>query len=76
MLQERAFANEKIEFVWNTVVTEIVGDESGKVTGVKTLDTHDRRDRGLETDGVFIFVGHLPNNDCSRANWSWTRTAI
>ncbi len=63
LLQERAFANEKIEFVWNTVPTEIVGDETGKVTGVKTLDTQTGATGQLTTDGVFIFVGHLPNND-------------
>ena len=63
ILQDRAFANEKIEFVWNTVVTEIVGDESGKVTGVKTVDTQTGATGQLTTDGVFVFVGHLPNNE-------------
>jgi len=63
IMQERAFKNEKIEFVWNTVVTEIVGDDEGKVTGVKTQDTVTGEDGFLETDGVFIFIGHIPNNE-------------
>ena len=61
ILQDRVFANEKIEVVWNSVVTEIVG-EGGRVTGVKTLDTVTGAAGHLATDGVFIFVGHLPNN--------------
>jgi thioredoxin reductase (NADPH) len=63
ILQDRAFNNEKMEFVWNTVVTEIVGDESGKVVGVKTADTVTGETDYLTTDGVFIYVGHLPNNE-------------
>lgn len=63
ILQERAFANEKIEFVWNAVVTEILGDDEGKVSGVKTHDTVTGGAGELETEGVFIFIGHLPNNE-------------
>ena len=63
ILQHRAFANDKIEFVWNTVVTEITGDAEGKVSGVKTKDTVTGEEGFLETDGVFIFIGHLPNNE-------------
>ena len=63
ILQDRAFANEKIDFVWNAVVTEILGDDEGKVTGVKIQNTITGQESELETDGVFIFVGHLPNNE-------------
>ncbi|RIK51459.1 MAG: thioredoxin-disulfide reductase [Chloroflexi bacterium] len=63
ILQERAFANPKIEFVWNTVVSEIVAGAEGKVAGVKTLNTVTGEAGQLETEGVFIFVGHLPNNE-------------
>ncbi|MBK8049599.1 MAG: thioredoxin-disulfide reductase [Anaerolineales bacterium] len=62
ILQERVFANEKIEMLWNTVVTEVVG-EGGKVTGVKTENTVTGESGHLATDGVFVFVGHLPNNE-------------
>jgi thioredoxin reductase (NADPH) len=63
ILQDRAFENPKIEFVWNTVVTEVLGDASGKVTGVKTKDTVTGAEGQLDTDGVFVFIGHLPNNE-------------
>ena len=63
ILQNRAHKNEKMDFIWNTVITEIEGDESGKVTGVKTEDTVTGEAGHLDTDGVFIFIGHIPNND-------------
>ncbi len=62
ILQDRVFANEKIEVIWNTVVTEIFG-ENGTVTGVKTRNTVTGEAGELKTDGVFIFIGHIPNND-------------
>jgi thioredoxin reductase (NADPH) len=62
ILQERVLNNEKIEVLWNTVITEIEGKD-GHVTGVRTQDTATGAPGHLDTDGVFIFVGHLPNND-------------
>ncbi len=60
ILQERAFNNPKIEIVWDTVVVKIEGDDSGvnnlKVKNVKSGEVTD-----LSVDGVFIFVGTLPN---------------
>lgn len=61
ILQDRVFANAKIEVVWNTVLTEIVGRD-GNVVGVRTQNTVTGEEGFLETDGVFVFVGHLPNN--------------
>ncbi|MDO9546269.1 MAG: thioredoxin-disulfide reductase [Pelolinea sp.] len=61
ILQERAFNNPKIEFVWNTVVKEIkggVGVESVELENVKT----GKRSQ-LATDGFFVFIGHTPNTD-------------
>ncbi|MBV7336590.1 thioredoxin-disulfide reductase [Chloroflexi bacterium TSY] len=66
ILQNRAMKNEKIEFVWNTVVSEIVGDDEGKVTGVKTKNTVTGEEGMLHTDGVFVFIGHIPNNELLR----------
>lgn len=63
ILQERAFANPKIEFVWNTMVSEILGGADDKVSGVKTVNVVTGETGQLDTDGVFIFVGHLPNNE-------------
>ena len=59
-LQERAFANEKISFIWDTVVEAIQGED--KVTGVVLRNVKTGETREYPTEGVFIFVGHEPNN--------------
>jgi thioredoxin reductase (NADPH) len=58
-LKKRALANEKISFIWDTVVEEIVGD--GKVEAVRTRNVKTDEVGELATDGVFIFIGHYPN---------------
>jgi thioredoxin reductase (NADPH) len=60
-LQKRAFANDKIDFIWNAVVTEVVG--SDKVEGVRLKNTQTGEEWEHSTDGVFIFIGHIPNTD-------------
>lgn len=57
--QERAEKNEKMEFIFNTEVTEIMGDEN-KVTGVKTHNNETNTDGYIDADGVFIYVGVVP----------------
>lgn len=59
LLQKRAFANPKIKFIWNSVVTEIFGEVG--VEGVKLENVETNEISVLPTDGVFIFVGHKPN---------------
>jgi len=59
ILQERAFANEKIEFVWNHTVKEI-NDENGKVGSVTLASTVDDSEHEFKADGVFIYIGMLP----------------
>ncbi|WP_391116928.1 thioredoxin-disulfide reductase [Psychrobacillus sp. L3] len=59
ILQERAFANEKIDFIWNTTLKEINGKD-GKVAGVTLVSTVDGSESDFETDGVFVYVGMLP----------------
>jgi len=63
ILRDRAFANDKIEFIWNTVVTSINESDGGSVGGVTTQNTLTGEVSKLKTDGVFVYVGHLPNND-------------
>lgn len=63
ILRDRAFANDKIEFVWNTVVTAINGNGGSAVTSVTTKNTITGAVGEIKTDGVFVYVGHLPNND-------------
>jgi len=59
-LQKRAFANEKISFVWDTIVTEIRGN--GTVQSVLTEDVNSGETEKMEIDGVFIYIGHYPNS--------------
>ena len=59
ILQSRAKANPKINFIWDTVVTEVVGKEAVKVLKLKNVKTGETSD--FVTDGLFIFVGHKPN---------------
>jgi len=55
----KAEENEKIEFILNAVVEDILGDE--KVTGIKLKDTQSGQSRELKLDGVFVAIGHTPN---------------
>lgn len=59
ILQERAFANPKIKFLWDTVVTHIRGSDSITGVSIKNVKTNEQRD--ISTEGVFIFIGHIPN---------------
>jgi thioredoxin reductase (NADPH) len=59
IMQQRAFANEKIRFSWNTQVTEVLGDE--QVTGLRVRDTVTGQDAVLDVTGVFVAIGHVPN---------------
>lgn len=59
LIQEQAKQNNKMEFVFNTSVTEVLGDEN-KVTGVKVHNSQTGADEQLQADGVFIYVGSLP----------------
>ncbi|HEX7246626.1 MAG TPA: thioredoxin-disulfide reductase [Actinomycetota bacterium] len=59
IMQERTLANPKVDVIWNTVVSEILGD--GAVTGVRLTDTVTEATRELATDGVFVAIGHDPN---------------
>lgn len=59
ILQDRAFANEKISFVWNSEVEEILGDDK-KVTGVRVRNNQTDETSEIDAAGVFIYVGLLP----------------
>jgi thioredoxin reductase (NADPH) len=61
IMQERAFANPKIEISWNTVVTEIVGDT--KLDHLVVQDVHTGDTRALAVTGLFVAIGHQPNTD-------------
>jgi thioredoxin reductase (NADPH) len=60
ILQNRAKSNGKIEFIWDTVVEEILGEEAVDRVLLKNVKTGETTEHA--TDGVFIFIGHLPNS--------------
>ncbi len=60
IMQQRAFDHEKIEMVWNHVVTEVLGNDM-MVTGVRLENTVDGSTRELEVGGMFVAIGHTPN---------------
>src|SRR5437870_2282922 len=62
IMQDRARRNPKIQFVWNVVVQEVLGEpQNGGVTGVVVEDTRTHERRTLETQGVLVAIGHEPN---------------
>jgi thioredoxin reductase (NADPH) len=58
---DRARENEKIEFVLNAVVDEVLGEADGRMTGLRLRDTETGETREIEADGLFVAVGHDPN---------------
>ncbi|GAB4498500.1 MAG: thioredoxin-disulfide reductase [Anaerolineales bacterium] len=61
ILERRARENPKVKFLWNTIVTEVLGDE--KVQKVRLLNKQTGETYDHPTDGVFIFIGHTPNTE-------------
>ncbi len=59
VLQERARQNEKMGFIWNSVVKRVDGD--GSVKAVTLADTQTGEERALPVDGIFVYIGHFPN---------------
>jgi thioredoxin reductase (NADPH) len=61
IMQEKAFKNPKIEFLWNSTIEKVLGEETGKVTGalVKNLQTGEITEKKFA--GLFVAIGHTPN---------------
>jgi thioredoxin reductase (NADPH) len=59
IMQERALAHDKIDFLWNSVVQEVLGDEF--VTGVRVADVQTGKTRDLPAEALFVAIGHQPN---------------
>ncbi|MEN4010876.1 MAG: thioredoxin-disulfide reductase [Bellilinea sp.] len=70
ILQKRARENPKINFIWNTVVSEIIGKDAVHAVRLKNLTSGDGRD--FETNGVFIFIGHTPNTQIFKGQLQMT----
>lgn len=85
IMQDRLFANPKVEYAWNSVVDEIHGtsEPAPQVTGVTLKDTQSGETRQLEIDGLFLAIGHIPNTQIfqgqlalTNAGYLLTRTAM
>lgn len=61
IMRERALSNDKIRFVWNAEIAEVIGEEHKRVTAVKLRDTRTGEITELPIDGVFVAIGHKPN---------------
>jgi thioredoxin reductase (NADPH) len=61
IMAERALGNEKIEPVWDSVVTEILDPKQDKVTGVRVKNVRIDEESVIDCAGVFIAIGHVPN---------------
>jgi thioredoxin reductase (NADPH) len=59
IMQDRALANDKIDFIWNSTVVDVKGDT--KVEGIRLRDTQTGEERDLDVTGLFVAIGHQPN---------------
>ncbi|MFH1754534.1 MAG: thioredoxin-disulfide reductase [Candidatus Latescibacterota bacterium] len=62
-MQDRAMRNTKIEFVWDSVVSEVLGSPEGGLSGVRLSNTKSGEESVLECQGLFIAIGHSPNTE-------------
>ncbi len=60
ILQERIFANEKMAFIWNCIITKILGSNK-EVSGVRIKDVNSQKEGVIPCQGIFIFIGLIPN---------------
>jgi thioredoxin reductase (NADPH) len=63
IMQDKAFKNEKIDFIWDTAVEEILGSRESGVTGVRLKNLKTGEEQVFPCEGVFIAIGHQPNTD-------------
>jgi len=61
-MQRRVLANEKIEPVWDTVVTEVLGSPGERMTGLKIKNVKTEEESTLPVTGLFVAIGHVPNS--------------
>ena len=63
IMQDRAFSNPKIQFIWDSVVDHVVGTKETGVTGLKLKNVKTLEASDLKVDGLFVAIGHNPNTD-------------
>lgn len=74
IMQEKAFANKKIEFAWDSVLEDIIGDEKTKVTSVKLKNVKTNKVTDFPCQGVFIAIGHSPNTSLFKGQLEMDQT--
>jgi thioredoxin reductase (NADPH) len=72
IMQERAAKNEKIRFVWNSVVEEVLGDAA--VTGIRVRDVNTTEQTDIEVGALFVAIGHEPNSRLFRGQLDMSET--
>jgi thioredoxin reductase (NADPH) len=63
IMQQRAFDNPKVDFMWNTIVTEAIGQPETGLTALRVKDTKDGSEREVPFEGLFLAIGHRPNTE-------------
>lgn len=66
IMQERVFANKKIEPIWDSVVTKYIPDENGEMRAVRVRNVKTKEEREIEVACVFVAIGHDPNSKAFR----------
>jgi thioredoxin reductase (NADPH) len=74
IMQQRAFENDKIDFVWNSVIEEVVGN--GQVTGVRLRNLQTGQTAELSAGGMFVAIGHTPNTQIFQGQLEMTEGYI
>jgi thioredoxin reductase (NADPH) len=74
IMQDRAFANPKISFIWDSEVEEVLGGKEGKVTGIRLLNLKTGKRTDHELEGLFIGIGHQPNTKLFEGQMDLTPT--
>ncbi len=63
IMQERALKNEKIDFMWNTEIKEILGTKESGVSGIRIFNNQTNEESVFDCEGVFVAIGHKPNTE-------------
>jgi thioredoxin reductase (NADPH) len=67
IMQDRVLKNPKIEILWNSAIKSISGDKAGGVKSLTLMDTLNNQERNLETEALFVAIGHTPNSQLFKA---------
>ena len=72
IMQDRLRRNNKIKFIWNSAVKDILDADKREVSGIELRNVVTQEEMVQPVDGVFIGIGHQPNTSLFAGNWRWT----